>query len=255
MAWELTDSLDEFERVAAPHLLADPVRQTVPLSVLASLRQAGPARFGDIPPVFGWHRRDDGTVDGAALQTPPYALLLASVPAGAVPGLLTVLAAGRGLPAAVNLATAAEPSFLADWAAVTGGTGAARMRSRLYRLGELRPPDPAPAGAARLASQADGDLLVGWHDAFRLEADGAGPEDARRTVAERLGYAGLMLWEAGGEPVADRGRRRPGRWCLHAGRASTPRLRRCRHNGRHPDSAGPRSIRGGPVHRPGQPNQ
>jgi RimJ/RimL family protein N-acetyltransferase len=202
MAWELTDSLDEFERVAAPHLLADPVRQTVPLSVLASLRQAGPARFGDIPPVFGWHRRDDGTVDGAALQTPPYALLLASVPAGAVPGLLTVLAAGRGLPAAVNLATAAEPSFLADWAAVTGGTGAARMRSRLYRLGELRPPDPAPAGAARLASQADGDLLVGWHDAFRLEADGAGPEDARRTVAERLGYAGLMLWEAGGEPVA-----------------------------------------------------
>jgi hypothetical protein len=98
MTWELTDSLDEFERVAAPHLLADPARQTVPLSVLASLREAGLARFGDSPPLFGWHRRDDGTVDGAVLQTPPFPLLVASVPDGSVPGLLTVLSAERGLP-------------------------------------------------------------------------------------------------------------------------------------------------------------
>lgn len=203
MAWELTESLDDFERVAAAHLLADPVRQTVPLSVLASLREAGPARFGDSPPLFGWHRRTDGTVDGAVLQTPPYALLLASAPAGSVPALLTVLDAERGLPTAVNLEAAAEAPFLADWAAVTGdGTGRARLRSRLYRLGELCPPDPAPAGAARLAGQADSDLLVAWHNAFRLEAEGAGPEDARRTVADRLGHSGLMIWEVAGAPVA-----------------------------------------------------
>src|SRR5215467_1920331 len=93
MAWELTDSLDEFDRVAAAHLLADPARQTVPLSVLASLREAGLARFGDSPPLFGWHRGGDGAVDGAVLQTPPFPLLLASAPAGSVASLLTVVPA------------------------------------------------------------------------------------------------------------------------------------------------------------------
>ena len=55
MAWQLTYSVEEFERVAGDHLRADPVRQTVPLTVLASLRHSGASRFGDSPPVFGWH--------------------------------------------------------------------------------------------------------------------------------------------------------------------------------------------------------
>jgi ribosomal protein S18 acetylase RimI-like enzyme len=202
MPWQLTDSLDEFSRAVAAHLRADPVRQTVPLSLLASLHQVGPSAFGDSPPFFGWHRRADGTVDGAVLQTPPFALLLASAPAGAVPELLATLAAGRGLPTAVNLAAASEVPFLADWAAVTGGTGTARHRMRLYRLSDILPPDPAPAGAARQAGQADFDLLIDWHEAFRLEAEAAGPEDSRRRVAERLSYGGLMLWETDGVPVA-----------------------------------------------------
>ncbi len=202
MAWHLTSSLDEFEHAAAVHLLADPVRQTVPVSVLENLRHAGPSRYGADPPLFGWHQRADGSVDGAVLQTPPFPLLLASLPAGSVPGLLAALGGEHRLPTAVNLAAADEAGFLADWTAVTGGAGTAGRRSRLYLLGDLVPPAPPPRGAARQASQRDVGLLVDWYEAFRVEAEAAGPEDARRGVADRLSHGGQMLWEDEGQPVA-----------------------------------------------------
>jgi RimJ/RimL family protein N-acetyltransferase len=202
MAWQLTDSLDEFERAAMAHLRADPVRQTVPLSVLANLRHAGLSRYGADPPIFGWHRRADGTVDGAVLQTPPFPLLAANLPAGSVVGLLAALAAERAVPAAVNLAAGDEAGFLAGWIAATGGTGTVVFRSRLYELDRLMPPEPAPNGFARLAGEPDAELLVDWFEAFRFEALGGGPEDSRQAVADGLSHDGLMLWEIGGEPVA-----------------------------------------------------
>jgi RimJ/RimL family protein N-acetyltransferase len=208
MAWQLTDSLDEFERAAGPHLLADPVRQTVPLTVLASLRHTGLSAFGDDPPILAWHSREDGTVDGAVLQTPPYPLLLVSAPAGCLADLLTLLAAEHGLPAAVNLDAATEEPFLAAWSASTGGCGTARMRTRLFRLDALIAPDPAPAGLARVADPGDTDLLVQWADAFARETD-TPAERSERMVADRLSHRGLMLWEVGGQPVAMAGTPRP----------------------------------------------
>jgi RimJ/RimL family protein N-acetyltransferase len=201
MTWRLTDSLDKFELAAGEHLRADPVRQTVPLSVLANLRHAGLSRYGVGPPVFGWHQRAD-TVDGAVLQTPPFPLLAASLPAGSIADLFTTLAAERELPAAVNLAAADEAGFLAGWIAATGGTGTAVLRTRLYVLDELVPPEPAPDGSARLAGEPDAELLVDWFEAFRSEALGGGPEDSRQAVADGLSHAGLMLWETSGQPVA-----------------------------------------------------
>jgi RimJ/RimL family protein N-acetyltransferase len=202
MAWQLTDSLDEFERTAGDLLHADPVRQTVPLSVLGSLRHAGPARFGDGPPIFGWHRRADGSVDGAVLQTPPYPLLVASLPTGSAGDLLALLHAKRDVPTAANVASQDQVGFLAAWAAVTGGGGAPKLRSRLHQLGQLVPPDPAPGGAARRAGPADRDLLIAWHDAFQNEALSAEHDNSARTVDDRLSHDGLLLWEASGEPVA-----------------------------------------------------
>jgi ribosomal protein S18 acetylase RimI-like enzyme len=207
MTWQLTDSLDEFER-ADEHLRADPVRHTVPLSVLANLRHAGLSRYGADAPMFGWHQRANGTVDGAVLQTPPFPLLAASLPGGSIPGLLAALAAERGLPTAVNVAATDEARFLTDWNAATGGTGTVGGRSRLYVLDELLPPAPVPDGTARLAAEPDIDLLLDWLAAFRAEALAGGPEDSRRAVTDGLSHDGFMLWEIGGEPVAMAGRTR-----------------------------------------------
>ncbi len=81
MTWTLTNSLAEFEAAAGDRLRAAPARHTVPLTILTSLRERGPAAFGDDPPVFGWHQAA-GVVDGVVLQTPPHPLLVAILPAG-----------------------------------------------------------------------------------------------------------------------------------------------------------------------------
>jgi GNAT superfamily N-acetyltransferase len=202
MAWRLTNDLDEFLDAAGEHLRSEPVQHTVPLTVLETLRVSGLSVFGDDPPVFGWHRSADGAADGAFFQTPPFPFMVASLPPDSAASLLDLLAAQRRLPAAVNVAGQDEPSFVAAWTAATGGTGTAQLRTRLFRLGVLVPPDPAPPGAARVAGQADRNLLIDWHAAFGREADGGVLEDPARMVSDRLSHHGLMLWEAGGEPVA-----------------------------------------------------
>ncbi|HEY2508930.1 MAG TPA: GNAT family N-acetyltransferase [Streptosporangiaceae bacterium] len=204
MPWTLTDSLDEFGAAAGELLRAEPVRNNLILTVLDSLRHNGLSAYGDAPPVFGWHQASGRGVDGAFLQTPPYPVLAAQLPpggVGAAASMFAALAARGGPPGAVNVLGADEDSLTAAWLAVAGGGTSIRLRSRLYRLEGLVPPDPCPAGAARVASPDDLDLLVSWHEAFGAEAleSVLNPE---RTVRDRLSYGGLTLWETGDRPVA-----------------------------------------------------
>lgn len=199
MTWQLTDSLDEFLAAAGDHLRADPVLQTVPLTVLETLRQSGPTAFGDSPPIFGWHESQTGGTDGAFLQTPPFPVLVASLPPGSAESLLDLLTASSTGPTTVNVTGDGEPQILAAWSARTGGTGTSQLRSRLFKLGALSPPDPMPRGAARTADDTDRDLLVDWLGAFAVETGAGRQENAARTVADRLGHRGFTLWQVGGE--------------------------------------------------------
>jgi RimJ/RimL family protein N-acetyltransferase len=202
MAWTLTRSLPDFLDAAGDYLRTQPVRYTVMLTILESLRQRGPSVFGDTPPVFGWHADAARITDGAFLQTPPHPVLLAALPEGSLPDLIGLLMGSDPHLAAVNLAGPDEGSFSAAWAAATaGGTVAPRSRSRLFWLAGLVPPDPAPPGSARVATNADRGLLVSWHSAFATEAE-AIAIDPERTVRDRMSYGGIMLWEADAEPVA-----------------------------------------------------
>ncbi len=250
MAWRLTGSLEEFLAAAGDHLRSDPVRNTVPLTVLSALRRDGLSAFGDQPPAFGWHevtmhtRGTDGaggtagtggtggtraTVDGAFLQTPPFPLWLATLPPGSVAALVEAFRAGPGLPAAVNVPEIVEADFVTAWAAATGSTGTARLRSRLHRLARLVPPDPAPGGAVRTAGPDDRDLLVRWHDDFATEAHTAAGENSERTVDDRLSHGGLRLWEADGAPVAMAGTTRAVNGVVRVAGVYTPPA--CRRNG------------------------
>jgi predicted GNAT family acetyltransferase len=202
MTWRVTDSLDAFVAAAGDHLQSDPVEHTVPLTVLETLREAGPNAFGDSPPVFGWHEAPDGAIDGAFFRTPPFPVLIASLPPGSADSLVELLAASGSEPVPVNVTDAAEPEVLAAWVARTGGAGTTRLRTRLFRLGVLTPPEPMPPGSARRADTGDQDLLVDWTVAFSQETGAGDPGRAARAVADRLSHDGLMLWETGGVPVA-----------------------------------------------------
>ena len=82
MAWTLTHDIDAYRAAAGELLGSQPERNTVLLSVLASLTGLGPAACGDAAPLFGWWPAG-GAVRAAVLQTPPHPMLLTDLP-GAV---------------------------------------------------------------------------------------------------------------------------------------------------------------------------
>ncbi len=212
MGWRTTGDVAEFLAAAGACLWRERTRNTVILTVSEQLRvnpglHSGQAEAGGRPdparqPLFGWWADQAGAVGGAFLHTPPHPLLLTAVPADVAAGLAAALA-GRPL-SGVNGHVEAAQAFAATWrAAVPGGRAAERLRMRLYRLGELAWPDPAPDGAPRVAGDRDAPLLAGWFAAFADEVhDADGAEDHAAAVRDKLSYGGVLIWEAGGRATA-----------------------------------------------------
>lgn len=196
MPWRVTSDISDFVAAAGDLLRSEPVRNTVPLTVLDSLLKAGLDTFGDVAPIFGWHE-DGGRIDGAVLQTPPHPLLVASLPPGSAAELLRAISTSAGAsPVGANLPAESVDEVAAAWAD-GGGMTTVHHRMRLFRLAELEPPDAA--GAARTATDSDLELALEWNTAFGAEA---GTIDSARAVADKLSYGGLTLWEDDCQRVA-----------------------------------------------------
>lgn len=204
VAWTTTYDLDEFTAVAGAFLRARPVRHTLLLTVVSSLRAAGSRRYGDRPPVFGWWRAPSGTVDGVYLRTPPRPPLLSAMPAEAADALARALAgADRPRITGVNAARPVAETFADAWERHTGEVRGAELVHRLYRLDTLTPSGPVPRGRARAASTADRELLLSWYEGFGRDTGVlSGGGETARAVDDRLSHHGATLWEVDGEPVA-----------------------------------------------------
>jgi predicted GNAT family acetyltransferase len=222
MAWTLTGSPDEYLAIAGGFLGSDPVRNTIALSAAETVRLRGLRTYGEIEPLFGWWRSADGEIAAALLHTPPYPVLLTGLPEGSARPLAEALIAGgrqvRGVGAEEGIATA----FAAVWAGLTGDGAEEFLRSRLYRLGGLRTPEPPPGGAARLATEADRDLLRLWLAAFSEEIGDDVRRDDDEVIDDRLSYGGLTIWESGGAPVSLAGIHRPVAGTTRVGPVYTP---------------------------------
>jgi RimJ/RimL family protein N-acetyltransferase len=186
--WRFSDDVEPYAEAVLPLLRRDPAAYTVGLTVIDRL-VAGD-RFSDEPMLFGW--REDGS--GAISWTPPYDLLLSVVPdADELAAELRAL--GADLPGITGDVETIE-RFAAAW----GEEHHVHLQLRLFVLGELRPPDPPPTGAARLGAPADLTLATSWFEAF---SDELGLPDRPGARTQRSIHDGMLwLWDTGAEPVA-----------------------------------------------------
>ncbi|WP_370355154.1 GNAT family N-acetyltransferase [Catenulispora sp. EB89] len=191
----MTADIDEFESAAGDFLRADPVRNTVLLTVVASLKTSGATTYSDTPPYFGWYA--DSEVRAAFLRTPPMPAIVTDAPADAARELVEVLDGVPGLHGPAETTAA----FAQAWHAANGHEPKVASNRRLFRLAELILPQPAPKGCARLVTDADRDLLVEWFAAFGIDV-GDPKADPVRAVDRRLENGELLLWELDGVPVS-----------------------------------------------------
>ncbi|MFF0742235.1 GNAT family N-acetyltransferase [Streptomyces sp. NPDC004111] len=215
MTWTFSENLDTYGQVAEPSVAARPAENTQLLTVAATLRRRGPLAFGDRPPLFGWWHAADGTVRGAVVWTPPHPLLVGTVPAESLAPLAR--ACEKFGVSAVNADRSSAETLAAQWPAHR-----TEMRQRLYRLGELIPPSPAPAGHARTAGAGDRALLIAWYEAFGRDT-GMRAVDTGAAVDDRLAHGGLTLWVGPeGVPVSMAGAGRPAAGAVRVGPVYTP---------------------------------
>ena len=222
MAWFLSDSLAEYAASADGLLRGSPAQNTILLGVAEALRARGRAAFGGEAPLFGWWAEPGGEVSAAFLHTPPYPPALTSMPEQPAAALAQALATRDRAVPGVNGDVPTAAAFAAAWHELTGDTVTMDVESRLYRLGQLRPPHPAAHGHVRVAATQDRGLLLAWSAAFRDEDHAGGPPDVSLMVDDRLSYGGLMLWETGGEPVSMAGLTRPAAGQVRVGPVYTP---------------------------------
>ena len=228
MAWTLTGDVAEYLTAAGDFLRARAAENTVQLGATETIRVRGAAAFGDEAPLFGWWAAPGEPVSAAFMHTPPFGVTLTPSPAAVAAALAGTFAARDRFPAWVMADPATAQFFAAAWQRHTGQPARVGRRSRMYRLGRLLPPDPAPPGRARVAAPADSGLLLAWLEAFHHEADDGGGPDMQRTLADRLSYGGLTLWETGDGPVSLAGLTRAVAGQARVGPVYTPPGRRGR---------------------------
>ncbi|MEU7501071.1 GNAT family N-acetyltransferase [Streptomyces griseofuscus] len=210
--WHLTHDVDGFLDRTGTFLHARPVRHIVTLSMFQKLREreadAGgtqtAAATGTRVPVFGWVERA-GEVGGTFYHLPPGGIGLTPLSPARADALAARLAGlGCSLPyVSADRDTAA--AFAKAWQRYAGVGAAFRVRLCLYRLGELTPPRPVPAGRGRSVGEHSGDRdqLMDWCREFAADVEKDVIIDAGTWAGTRFARKRYTFWESpDGVPVS-----------------------------------------------------
>lgn len=192
MPWSFSNDPHRYAEHVLDLLTARPDANTVPLTVLETLR-AG-QRFSAVDPVFGWFD-SDGAVTGAISMTPPYGVLLGELPPGSEDELAAGLRERAAVVPDVMGTVDAAGRFAASWTSGAGLSTEVAMRQRVYTLDGLRPPAPPPAGQARPGVLADLDLVMEWMTEFHQEAEASSASPQPDIYRRRIELGLLWLWQ------------------------------------------------------------
>jgi uncharacterized protein len=189
--------------VVAPLLLEDEARHNIHFG-LATMLTTQPEVY---PERHLWVVTDAGRPVGAALQTPPYNVLLAQPVASGVTQALVeaILASGLRVPG-VTAALPESGAFASAWRERTGERARRVMSQGIYALREVNDV-PDADGGPRSASIDDLDLILAWGDDFIDEVvphEAGDPATRHRRIESAFASdeRGFWLWERDGVPVS-----------------------------------------------------
>ena len=123
MVWHETDDVEQYLAAAGDLLFNEPGINTVALTVCENVRARPDGTR------FAWWQEPGGDVTGCVSHTPPYPVVLACLPEGAMPGLVDLWPLE-----AVNGPTAVAAQIAALAARRTGGRARLKGAERLFRL-------------------------------------------------------------------------------------------------------------------------
>ncbi|MFF9059767.1 GNAT family N-acetyltransferase [Streptomyces sp. NPDC014882] len=195
--WHLTEDVDEFLARAGGFLRSRPALHTTPLSVTEKLRTQPTEGV-----VFGALERA-GEVEATFYRFPARGLSVTSLTPGQADALAArLIALGHSLPW-VTADDGTATAFAEAWRRRTGATPTVRVRLRLHRLGTLTPPEPMPAGRARLAGERDHEHLMRWCREFAADVAEDVTIDAGTWAGTRFAEKHYTFWETpDGTPVS-----------------------------------------------------
>ena len=200
--WHLTEDVDDFLARAGDFLRSRPVMHNTPLTTLEKLRTRGRDAHGAEATVFG-RLESGGEVRAVFYRTPRGRLTLTPLSPEQADALAAHLA---GLGHRCSGVTADQDTATAFAGAWQRHTGAAPVRDwwgRLYRLGTLTPPVPAPAGRGRLVGERDHEHLMRWCREFAADVGEVVSIDAASWAGTRFAEKRYTFWETpDGTPVS-----------------------------------------------------
>jgi predicted GNAT family acetyltransferase len=183
-----------FLDAAGDFLVAREAEHNLIFGICWSLRET-PERYGE--PYLAVVERGE-TVVAAAIQTPPFRLVLSEIDDPNVIEAIVEDVLDRELPGVAGPAEQTA-AFAQAWNARGGPTATLHMSERIYRLTAVRPPRPV-AGRFRMATAADRKLAIHWTEGFMRDAFGeVDPAEVAADVDRWLARRGrtLYLWEDG----------------------------------------------------------
>jgi predicted GNAT family acetyltransferase len=198
-----TQTVEEFLATAGGFLGEREAEHNLLFGICSTIQKI-PEVFEELPR-FAVVTDSRGEVRAAALQTPPWNLVLSMIDDDEVTDAIAEALRHDQLPGVLGPKEAAG-RFAQRWSAMTGRRAGLEMAERIFRLDRVKAPRRPAKGTWRIADERDRGLIADWLVAFQVEAvphapPFADPDAVAGRWIERVSRIGYV-WEDEGEVVS-----------------------------------------------------